>query len=61
MCELTIHTGTQGDYNKINIDWFNENNVRQKLELEIIVQNQDKPRTLEIRVNGIVLATIPGS
>lgn len=59
MCEITIHTGTQCDWNTINVAWFNENNVPQKTTLEIVVQEQDKPRTLEIRLNGAIIAIIP--
>lgn len=59
MCELTIHTGIQGDWNTINIDWSDENNVTQKTKIDIIVKDQDKPRTLEIRLNGVTIATIP--
>ena len=57
--EITIHTGLAGDYNTINIDWFDENNVEQKSILEINVLPHDEPRTLVVIVNGVILATIP--
>lgn len=57
--EITIHTGFMGDSNTINIDWYNENNVKQKSVIEINVKNQDKPRTLEILINGAKVAEIP--
>lgn len=60
MTELTLHTGSMGDWNTINIDWFNENNVLKQTRLDIIIQEQDKPRTLEIRVNSVTVAIIDG-
>ncbi len=59
MSELTLHTGLQGDMNTIHLDWFDSNGCRQKTELEINVMNQDKPRTLEILINGVVVAHVP--
>lgn len=58
MCTLTLHTGTQGDWITIYIDWFNENNQRLVSELEIVTLEQDKPRTIEIRLKGEVLARL---
>jgi hypothetical protein len=58
MSELTLHTGCQGDWDTINIDWFNENGVLKHTKLDIIIQEQDRPRTLEIRVNGVTVAVI---
>lgn len=57
--ELTLHTGFMDERTIIHVDWYDHNNVRQKSEVEIRIQPQDKPRTLEIRVNGAVLATVP--
>lgn len=57
--EITIHTGTQDDHNKINIDWFDHNNAKQKTVIEINVQSQDKPRTLELLINGVLFCLIP--
>ena len=58
MSELTIHTGCQGDSTRLNVDWFDENNVRLKTIVQVNIQSQDKPRTLEIVVNGVVVATV---
>ena len=55
MSEITIHTGVQGDHIGINIDWFDENNVRQEERLAIMIKEQDKPRTLEITINGVLV------
>ena len=55
--EITIHTGCQGDSNKINIDWHDHNNVHRKEILEVNVLEKDKPRTLVFKINGLVLAT----
>ncbi len=57
--EITIHTGLAGDYNTINIDWFDENSVKQKAVLEVNVLPHDKPRTLVVIINGVILATVP--
>ncbi len=57
--EITIHTGCQGDYNKINVAWSDHNNVPQRTTVEVNVQQQDKPRTLEIQINGLIIATVP--
>lgn len=60
MTQLTWTTGLSGDELKIIADWFNHNNVRQHTEVVIAIQRQDKPRQLEVRVNGAVLAVVPG-
>jgi len=57
--EWTFHTGGQGQTDSIHIDWSDHNNVRQRTELQIVIRPQDKPRTLEIWVNGVVVATVP--
>ncbi len=56
--EITIHTGCMDDRNKINIDWFDENGVRQHNEIEINVKNQDKPRVLDLLLDGEKIQTI---
>ena len=56
--EITLNTGCAGDSHKCNIDWFDENNVRRKTIVEVNIQPQDKPRTLEIIVNGVIVATV---
>jgi len=48
--EITLHTGTIGDQNKLHINWHDENNVPQLNDIEIDIEEQDKPRTLVIRV-----------
>lgn len=55
MSELTIHTGAQGAHTGINIDWFDENNVRHTERIAIMIEEHDKPRTLVIGVNGDVV------
>ena len=58
MSEITIHTGTQGDHIGINIDWFDENNVRHQERLAIMIEEQDKPKTMILTLNGNVLKKI---
>ena len=57
--ELTLHTGIMGEKTMIHVQWHDHNFVLQKADVEMRIQPQDKPRTLEIRVNGAVLAVIP--
>ena len=59
MSDITLHTGSMGDWNTIKIDWFDENNVRQTDQIDVIIEMRDKPRVLSIRVNGRAVATIP--
>jgi hypothetical protein len=59
MDEMTLHTGCAGDTQKINIDWFDHNNVPQKTELVICIRQVDKPRTLEIKLNGVIVGVVP--
>lgn len=56
--EITIHTGAANSYNTIHIDWFDHNNVKQETTIEVNVLPQDRPRTLEIKVNDVTLATV---
>ena len=59
--EVTSHTGCAGDSHKCNVDWFDENNVRQNTTAEVNIQKQDKPRTLEVLMNGVIVAVVPSS
>jgi hypothetical protein len=57
--EWTLHTGEQNSQHKININWSDQNNLLHRDAIEIRIQERDKPRTLEIRLNGAILATLP--
>lgn len=57
--EITIHTGLAGDQNRIHVDWFDHNNNRQDTVIDVNVLVRDKPRTIEILVNGVCLAVVP--
>lgn len=35
--------------------------ISEERYMDIIIKDQDKPRTLEIRLNGVIIATIPRS
>lgn len=59
MMELTIHTGLMGDCNTINIDWLDERGIHNLTRIEVNVLNQDRPRTLILKLNGAIIATIP--
>ena len=58
MAELTWHTGCSGDELTIHVSWFDENNVRQTDVVALQIENQDKPRTLAVSVNGAEMARI---
>jgi methylmalonyl-CoA mutase cobalamin-binding subunit len=57
--EITVHTGCAGDFNKINIAWFDENGVEKITVIEVNILEQDKPRTLEIKIDEIFAVQIP--
>lgn len=59
MSELTLHTGCAGSETTINVDWFDHNNASQKTTVVVRMQKQDKPRVLEILINGVRLAVVP--
>ena len=58
MSEITIHTGIIDSHVGINVDWFDENNIRYKERIAVIIEKQDKPRTLLITINGNVVYRI---
>lgn len=60
MSDLTLHTGFQGSSNTICVDWFNHNGVRIQNKVELRILPRDKPRTLEILIDGHVVATVIG-
>ncbi len=55
MSEITIHQGDE--FNLINLDWTDHNNIKQKDYLEIKM-TQTKPYTLLISINGVEIANI---
>ncbi len=55
--DMTLYTGDMGDSQRINVVWSDENNVHRTTIIDIEIRNQDKPRTLDIIVNGVVVAT----
>lgn len=57
--EITIHAGSIGACNKINVDWFDENGVRKTNVIEIDVMNVDMPRMLCLKLDGKRIAVIP--
>lgn len=56
MSTITLHTGCAGDSFTIQVDWFDHNNVSQKDSVEIRIKRQDKPRTLQVLVNDMIVA-----
>jgi len=56
--EITIHTGLAGEKNIIYVDWHDENNITQETKVEINTLRTDKPRMLQIKVNGDTVAFV---
>ncbi len=59
MSEITIHTGCAGDKNTIRIEWFDHNNVSHITTIQADIDVQDKPRTLLLSVNGVMVGKVP--
>lgn len=59
MSEISIHTGTMGACNKINVVWFDENMVHKITTIEAEIGNWDKPRTLIIKIDGKQIMQTP--
>src|SRR5215213_9202599 len=59
--EITWHTGIEGDALMVHVDWFDHNNVRQKTDVRLAMQSQDKPRQFQVSVNSVVVAVVPAS
>jgi hypothetical protein len=55
MTEITIHQGDE--YTKVNLDWTDHNNIKQK-DFINIKMTQTKPYTLLISINGVEIANI---
>lgn len=58
MTELTWHTGSPSDELNLRVDWFDENNLRQRTDMNLRILSRDKPRTLAIYVKGVKVAEI---
>jgi hypothetical protein len=56
--ELTIHTGFAGSETTIHVDWFDENNVKIHNTIDLVVLDQDKPRTIVILLDGVQIAVL---
>jgi hypothetical protein len=58
--EVTLKTGCAGESHKCNVEWFDENSVDQLTVVEVNIRDQDKPRVLEVVVDGmLVFAAVP--
>ena len=55
---MTIHTGLAGEKTKIHFDWFDHNNIRHETVVEVNVPWRDRPRGLEILVNGAKVSEV---
>jgi hypothetical protein len=61
MTEITIHTGGMADCSTIYFDWFDENLNDLKTTVEMVVRNQDKPREMDLFVEGEPVAHFCGT
>ena len=57
MNTLTLHTGCAGDSFDIQVEWFDHNNIRHSDHVAIRIAQRDKPRTLQVVVNGMIVAS----
>jgi hypothetical protein len=53
MNELTVHAGSMGEELTLHIDWSDHDNIKQATTVKLEVLPIDKPRTLEISIDGI--------
>jgi len=51
MTQMIIYTGTPGDKTRIEMHWFDENNVPMRTLIDVEILDLDKPRTLRVKVN----------
>jgi hypothetical protein len=58
MTEITLHTGEPGSRLVVNLDWHDHNNIKHDDRLEIRVLRVDKPRTIQLILNNVIVATI---
>lgn len=58
--EITLHTGAMGSEWVINVDWMDEDAVPRHDQIELRVPNIDKPRRVELWVNGAKVGHLPG-
>lgn len=58
MSHLTLQTGFPGDRTSIDVHWHDHDHVAHVTRLEINVAKQDKPRTLQILLDGMVISGI---
>lgn len=54
--EITLHTGCAGSSFTIHVDWFDHNNIRRTDHVQIRIADRDKPRTLQVLINGMIVA-----
>lgn len=58
MTELTLHAGGTGESLTLNVDWTDHNNIFHCNTIVIRIPFQDKPRILEILIDGILAERI---
>ncbi len=44
----------------MHVDWFNHNNVHHTDHVEVRIADKDKPRTLQVLINGMIVAQREG-
>lgn len=54
--DLTWKTGCTGSTFKLDVQWFDHNNISKLTQVVIAIREQDKPRELEVKVGGHVVA-----
>ena len=61
MSEITLHTGSMGSEWVISVEWMNEDCVPMHDQIVLRVPNVDKPRRVELIVNGVKIGELPGT
>lgn len=56
--ELSWHTGFPGELILLHVEWFDENGVDHRTDVEVGILERDKPRTLEVKINGVSVGVI---
>lgn len=50
--DLTLRTGPPGEHDKIVVEWFDETGEHHSLDIEVVMLDRDRPRTLEVRIDS---------
>jgi len=52
MSKIKLYTGEHLQDDQIDIEWYDENNLANMTQINILVKGKELPRTLYIKING---------